>query len=95
MARLTGCKALRAASMHVHCTCIEHDRSPAWKLQGRSSAMTKKPFTTRLDEEILELAHRLAEADRRSVTMVIELAVLEYADRRGMKPESVTKDKKG
>jgi predicted transcriptional regulator len=54
--------------------------------------MTKKPFTTRLDEQVLELAHRLAKADRRSVTTIIELAVLEYADRRGVKPASVAED---
>jgi predicted transcriptional regulator len=51
--------------------------------------MPKKPFTTRIDEEILGLAQRLAEADRRSVTTVIELAILEYAERRGIKPAPV------
>jgi predicted transcriptional regulator len=56
--------------------------------------MTKKPFTTRLDEEILELAQRLAEADRRSITTVIELALLEYAERRGIKPTPGAKDVK-
>jgi predicted transcriptional regulator len=57
--------------------------------------MPKKPFTTRIDEEILGLAQRLAEADRRSVTTIIELAVLEYAERRGVKPASVATDEKG
>ena len=44
----------------------------------------KKPFTTRLDPAILELADRLAELDRRSVTAVIEIALIEYAERRGL-----------
>jgi len=55
--------------------------------------MSKKPFTTRLDEEILGLAQRLAEADRRSVTTVIELALLEYAEKRGLKPASAASSK--
>lgn len=45
--------------------------------------MGKKPFTTRLDEDVLELAQRLAEAERRSVTSLIEVAIIEYAARRG------------
>jgi hypothetical protein len=48
--------------------------------------MGKKPFTTRMDEEILDLAQRLAGAERRSVTSLIEVAVLEYAERRGEPP---------
>ncbi len=46
--------------------------------------MVKKPFTTRLDEHVMELAQRAAEAERRSVTSLIELAVIEYAQRRGL-----------
>lgn len=46
--------------------------------------MPKKPFTTRLDEDVIAIAQQLAERDRRSVTSIIELAVLEYAERRGM-----------
>ena len=45
--------------------------------------MGKKPFTTRIDEEVLALAQRLADVERRSVTSLIEVAVLEYASRRG------------
>ncbi|SFL00079.1 hypothetical protein SAMN04488498_12225 [Mesorhizobium albiziae] len=48
--------------------------------------MTKKPFTTRLDPAILALAQKLAEVDRRSMTAVIEVALIEYAERRGLKP---------
>jgi hypothetical protein len=44
----------------------------------------KKPFTTRLDPAILELAERLAELDRRSVTAVIEVALIEFAKQRGL-----------
>lgn len=43
--------------------------------------MGKKPFTTRLDEGVLEVAQRLADAERRSVTSLIEVAVLEYEKR--------------
>lgn len=46
--------------------------------------MTKKPFTTRLDPEVLSLAQKLADLDRRSVTAIIEVALIEYAERRGM-----------
>ena len=48
--------------------------------------MTKKPFTTRLDPAILALAQELADVDRRSITAVIEVALIEYAERRGLKP---------
>ena len=48
--------------------------------------MVKKPFTTRIDDEVLVLAQRLADAERRSVTSLIEVAILEYAERRGQKP---------
>ncbi|MFK4822880.1 ribbon-helix-helix protein, CopG family [Ochrobactrum quorumnocens] len=41
--------------------------------------MTKKPFTTRLDPEVLELAQQLAKSERRSITAIIELALMEYA----------------
>lgn len=47
--------------------------------------MPKKSFTTRLDPAILALAQKLAEVDRRSITAVIEIAILEYAERRGLK----------
>ena len=40
--------------------------------------MTKKPFNTRLDETVLDTAQRIAKAERRSVTSVIEVAVLAY-----------------
>jgi hypothetical protein len=45
--------------------------------------MGKKPFTTRIDEAVMELAQRMADAERRSVTALIEIAVIEYAERRG------------
>jgi hypothetical protein len=45
--------------------------------------MGKKPFTTRIDEAVMDLAQRMAEAERRSVTSLIEIAVIEYAERRG------------
>jgi hypothetical protein len=51
--------------------------------------MTKKPFTTRLDPAILALAQKLAEKDRRSITAVIEIALIEYAERRGMKSPAI------
>jgi hypothetical protein len=47
--------------------------------------MSKKPFTTRLDPAVLELAQKLAEMDRRSITAVIEVALIEYAGRRGIR----------
>ncbi|MDR7225237.1 ribbon-helix-helix protein, CopG family [Aminobacter aminovorans] len=47
--------------------------------------MSKKPFTTRIDPAVLELAQKLAEMDRRSITAVIEVALIEYAERRGIR----------
>jgi hypothetical protein len=52
----------------------------------RCTCMGKKPFTTRIDDAVLDLAQRLAEAERRSVTSLIEVAILEYAERRGEPP---------
>jgi hypothetical protein len=49
--------------------------------------MGKKPFTTRMDEEVMMLAQRLAILERRSVTSLIEISVLEYAARRGVIPQ--------
>jgi predicted transcriptional regulator len=49
--------------------------------------MAKTPFTIRLDNEVRAVAERLAAAERRSVTSLIEVAVLEYAEKRGFKPE--------
>ena len=46
--------------------------------------MVKKPFTTRLDEHVLALAQRIAESERRSVTSVIEIALLDYAEKLGI-----------
>lgn len=53
--------------------------------------MSKKPFTTRLDTEVLALAQRLAESERRSVTAMIELALIEYAERRGLSLERASR----
>jgi hypothetical protein len=55
--------------------------------------MSKKPFTTRIDDEILALAQQLAEMERRSVTSLIEIAVLEYAARRGGTSSPAAKSK--
>jgi hypothetical protein len=41
--------------------------------------MVKKPFTTRLDEAVLDIAQAIAEIERRSVTSVIEIAIMDYA----------------
>ena len=49
--------------------------------------MGKKPFTTRMDEQVMVLAQRLAVLERRSVTSLIEISVLEYAARRGVTPQ--------
>jgi hypothetical protein len=46
--------------------------------------MSKKPFTTRMDEDVLAIAQRLATIERRSVTSLIEIAVLEYAARHSV-----------
>ena len=57
------------------------------KLGRRGSnaiALSKRPFTSRLDEEVLAVATRLAERERRSVTAILELAVIEYGERRGI-----------
>ncbi|MDX8510149.1 hypothetical protein [Mesorhizobium captivum] len=55
--------------------------------------MTKKPFTTRLDPSVLALAQQLATTERRSITAVIELALIEYAERRGMKAPDIEDDR--
>jgi hypothetical protein len=47
--------------------------------------MSKAPFTTRIDEDVLALAKKLADAERRSATSLIELAILEYAEHRGVR----------
>ena len=52
--------------------------------------MTKKPFTTRIDEAVLALAQRVADAERRSVTSVFEVALIDYAARKGMTPSTPT-----
>lgn len=46
--------------------------------------MAKKSFTTRLDEEVLALADQLAKSERRSITAILEIALLEYARAKGM-----------
>jgi hypothetical protein len=55
--------------------------------------MGKKPFTTRIDEEVLAIAQRLAVIERRSVTSLIEVAVLDYAARHGAEPETKSKSR--
>jgi len=54
--------------------------------------MSKKPFTTRIDEDVLALAQRLADDERRSVTSLIEVAVLEYAANRRLPPSLPEKE---
>jgi hypothetical protein len=44
--------------------------------------MSKKTFGTRLDTEVLTIAQMLADQERRSVTSVIEIAVLDYHNRK-------------
>lgn len=41
---------------------------------------------------MLALAEQLAVTERRSVTAVIELALIEYAERRGFKAQEVKND---
>jgi hypothetical protein len=53
---------------------------------------TKKPFTTRLDPSVLAMAEQLAVIERRSVTSVIELALIEYGERRGIKAQEAEND---
>ncbi|WP_216856783.1 hypothetical protein [Acidisoma sp. S159] len=54
--------------------------------------MVKKPFTTRIDEEVLALAQRIADIERRSVTSVIEVAILHYATERGLRRKTDHED---
>ncbi|WP_413992466.1 hypothetical protein ACMDCR_10450 [Labrys okinawensis] len=49
--------------------------------------MSKQPFTTRIDAEILKLARRIAASERRSITSLIEVALLEYAEKAGFADE--------
>ncbi|MEE8658501.1 RHH-1 domain-containing protein [Acetobacteraceae bacterium EV16G] len=46
--------------------------------------MAKKSFTTRLDEDVLAIADQIAKLERRSVTAVLEISVLEYARSKGL-----------
>lgn len=55
--------------------------------------MAKQRFTTRFDEEVLALAERLATSERRSVTSVFEVALLDYAKRDERLSESPIADK--
>ncbi|WP_159013569.1 hypothetical protein [Acidisoma sp. S159] len=50
--------------------------------------MVKKPFTTRIDEEVLALAQRIADVERRSVTSLIEVAILDYGAKQGLRPQT-------
>jgi hypothetical protein len=44
--------------------------------------MAKKDFGTRIDTEVLDIAARLAVIERRSITSIIEIAVLDYNNRK-------------
>lgn len=45
--------------------------------------MVNQNFTTRPDPKIRALAECVAETERRSLTSLLEVAVLEYAENRG------------
>jgi hypothetical protein len=51
--------------------------------EGQHS-MIKKAFTTRIDTDVLDIAQRLADEERRSVTSVIEVAVIAYHRQKAM-----------
>jgi hypothetical protein len=53
-------------------------------LQLQCMCMAKKSFTTRLDTDVLAVAQKLADVERRSVTSMIEMAIIEYAKNRGI-----------
>lgn len=67
--------------LYVQCTCI-NTMQPRYSHVKPRVEMSKKPFTTRIDPELLELAKKIAKAERRSVTAIIELAIIEYAAKR-------------
>jgi hypothetical protein len=48
--------------------------------------MPKKAFTTRIDGDVLALAQQLAEIERRSVTSILEVAVIDYGRSKGLRP---------
>jgi hypothetical protein len=79
--------------MHVHDSASNYAGSQAIR------PMTKQPFTTRIDADVLALARQLADAERRSITALIEVALLEYAERRGIsvpeKSQEVADPKRG
>ena len=52
--------------------------------------MAKKSFTTRFDVAVLALAEQVAAAERRSITSVFEMALLDYAGRKGIAPLTPT-----
>lgn len=54
--------------------------------------MVKQSFTTRIDPAIRALAERVAVAERRSLTSIIELSILEYAAKRGFRPDKEATD---
>ena len=46
--------------------------------------MVRKSFAARIDERVLDIAHRLAAAENLSVTTLVEMAILQYAAQRGV-----------
>jgi hypothetical protein len=77
--------------MHVRRTC---NHTAPILLEGQApETMTKKPFTTRFDPDVLALAQQLAKAQRRSITAIIELALIEYAERHGHTGDEHQKEK--
>jgi hypothetical protein len=45
--------------------------------------MSRRPISARMDVRVLAIARRLAASENRSITTIFELALLEYAERRG------------
>ena len=48
--------------------------------------MAKKSWTTRMDDAVLELAGQIAERERRSITSLIEVLIIERGQQLGLQP---------
>ena len=59
------------------------------KAQGQSTYMAKSGFTMRFDDDVRAVAEAVAEAERRTLTNLIEVALMEYATRRGFRPADI------
>jgi hypothetical protein len=49
--------------------------------------MSKPNFTLRFDPKVRALAEKVSQAERRSLTNLIEIALVEYAERHGFSLE--------